>query len=202
MARNEMKANPAPIISAHFHSFADGASGAVRPRDYGVFIALPLISGGVCFLLDGRFSTQAGESLLTLSGLLGALLFGALLLVSERAMSWADSPPGRGQRTSEQAVYLGRLTANAAYASLVCIATAGVFFVVSVSSGTALQISSALGVALGLHMVLTLLMVIRRVFLFTQARLYDARVGGSPAHGSRRRGGQASGVGSGTAAPR
>jgi hypothetical protein len=96
-------------------------------------------------------------------------------------------------------LYLEELAANAAYASLVCIAAAVAFLVVSVSHGVVLEISSALGVALGLHMALVLLMVMRRVFLVTQSRLNDARVLGAPVHGPRRRGGQKPGVGAGAA---
>lgn len=195
MSRSEMKANPAPIIAAHFASLSEGAGGPARRRDYALFLAAPLAAAGLCYWRELTFSNAAGQSLLTLSGLLGALLFGALLLVSERAMNWADSNPPRGSRTSEQALYLSRLSANAAYASLACIAAAGAFLWVSLADGEALRIASALGVALGLQMVLVLLLVIRRVFLFTQARITDARVGGSSAHPSRRRGAGRQGAG-------
>jgi len=196
MARNELKANPLVIVSAHYKTFVDGPSGTLRWQDFGVFVGLPIVAGIICIWQGMKLPASAGVGLLTLSGLLSAFLFGALMTVSERAMSWADSEPPRGKATSEQASYLEELAANAAYASLVCIAAAVVFLVVSVSHDLVLEISSALGIALGLHMALVLLMVMRRVFLVTQGRLNDARVLGPPVHSGRRRGGQKAGLGS------
>jgi hypothetical protein len=200
MARYDMKANPTVIIAAHYRSFVDDATGEWRWRDFGAFVGLPAVAAGLSIWRGVELPKEAGVGLLTLSGLLGAFLFGALTTVSERSMNWADSEPPRGKSTSEQARYLEQLAANAAYASLVCITAAAVFLVVSVSSGVVREISSAAGIALGLHMVLVLLMVMKRVFVFTQARLNEARVGGAKAHGRRRRSGQ--GTTAGSAAPR
>jgi hypothetical protein len=197
MARNELKANPAVIVSAHYKTFVDGPSGDPRWQDFAVFLGLPAVAGAVCIWQGVELPASAGVGLLTLSGLLSAFLFGALMTVSERALNWADSEPTRGKATSQQASYLEELAANAAYASLVCIAAAIAFLVVGVSDGVVLEISSALGIALGLHMALVLLMVMRRVFLVTQSRLNDARTLGPPLHGPRRRGGQKPGVGAG-----
>lgn len=199
MARNELKANPVVIVSAHYRTFVDGPSGKPRWQDFGAFVGLPVFAGAICIWQGVKLPESAGVGLLTLSGLLSAFLFGALMTVSERAMSWADSEPPRGKATSRQAAYLEELAANAAYASLVCIVAAVAFLVVSVSHGVLLEVSSALGIALGLHMALVLLMVMRRVFLVTQSRLNDARVLGPSVHGPRRRGGQKSSVGTSAA---
>jgi amino acid permease len=92
-------------------------------------------------------------------------------------MDLADMRPERGPATSEHAVNLEELATNAAYASLVCISAAVVFVVASIGTHWVLRVSSGLGLALGAHLVLVLLMVMKRVFALTQERLRRARTG-------------------------
>jgi hypothetical protein len=142
-----------------------------------VFYGIPRAALGGSLLFGVELDGGIAVGLLTVSGLLSALFFGVMLQVSERAVSWADDSPEPGPHTSGHAAYLGELAANAGYASLVSITAALVYVVASVSSGWLLLVSSALGVALGLHLVLILLMVMKRVFALTQERLTRARTG-------------------------
>jgi uncharacterized membrane protein len=100
-----------------------------------------------------------------------------MLQVSGRAMEWADSKPEPGQNTSEHAQYLEELAANAGYASLVCIVDAIIFVIAATASKQLLEAASGIGLALGAHLVLVLLMVMKRVFALTQERLVRARTG-------------------------
>ena len=78
---------------------------------------------------------------------------------------------------SEHALQLKELGANAAYAALVCIAAAVAYVVASAFHGLTLRIASGVGLALGAHLVLILLMVMQRLFLRTQDRLRTTDTG-------------------------
>jgi hypothetical protein len=66
-------------------------------------------------------------------------------------------------------------------AALVCVASAVAYVVATSSRGRTLELASALGIALGTHLVLVLLMVIRRVFALTENRLLEVRTGAAQA---------------------
>jgi hypothetical protein len=132
---------------------------------------------GVCIWQDVHLGATTATALLTATSLLSALLFGVMLQISGRAMDWADSKPEPGKSTSDHAQYLEELAANAGYASLVCIVDAIVFVVAATASKRLLEAASGIGLALGAHLVLVLLMVMKRVFALTQERLIKARTG-------------------------
>jgi hypothetical protein len=85
--------------------------------------------------------------------------------------------PPKGPDTSAHVIYLQELAANAGYSSLVCLAAAVVFVVASVTSHWALRVSSAFCLAIGAHLLLVLMMVMKRVFNLTVERLTRARTG-------------------------
>lgn len=138
---------------------------------------------GLLIWKEVQFSAISGVGLLTVAGLLSALLFGLVLQVADRTTTWADSAPERGQATSDHAAYLGELTANAGYAALVSIAAAVAFVVASTSHGWLLRVFAAVSLGLGSHLVLTLLMVMKRVFNLTLQRLRIARTTGPSPRG-------------------
>ena len=172
-----MKADPRAIIRAHRRTYIDVRTGKCRWQDVALNEGVPVLLGIGCLIANVKLPVAASVGLLTVSGLLSAFLFGVMLQVSERAMDWADSSPARGPDTSSHAIYLGELAANSGYASLVCIVTSAVFVVASASPGWVLRISTAVGLALALHMGLVLLMVMKRVYALTTERLNRARTG-------------------------
>lgn len=177
MASGNFKGNPWPIIRAHWRTYVDARDGKPRWRDWAWFGALPMATFGVCIWRDFSLTGAAAAGLLTVSGLLSAFLFGVITQVSGRAMDFADSRPAPSRETSAHAINLLELAANAGYASLICIGAAVSFVVAGIGSGWVLRVSSALGLALGVHMILVILMVMRREFLLTQDRLERARTG-------------------------
>ena len=177
MAGDNMKANPRAIIRAHRRTYIDVRTGHRRWQDHAFIEIVPVLLGIGCFVAKVKLPVAASVGLLTVSGLLSAFLFGVMLQVSERAMDWADSSPTPGADTSSHATYLSELAANSGYASLVCIMTSAIFVVASASSGWLLRISTAVGLALALHMALVLLMVMKRVYALTTERLNRARTG-------------------------
>jgi hypothetical protein len=91
-------------------------------------------------------------------------------------MTWAD----RTFTTSEHAIFLREIAANAGYASLVSLVTAVGYVLVDVANGLVLRVASAIALALGVHLVLVLFMVMKRVFALTENRLNRARTKGLP----------------------
>lgn len=173
------KADVRRIINAHRATYVDAATGHRSLRDRIEFEVVPLAAAVAFGWFDVTLRPAASVGLLTISGLLAAFLFGVMLEISDRAMSWADSHPARGRDTSEHANFLQQVAANAGYASLVSIAAAIAYVVAATSHGHpwVLRISSAVGLAIGIHLSLTLLMVMKRVFALTQQRLNRARTG-------------------------
>jgi hypothetical protein len=165
------------IIRAHRRTYVDARTDKIRWQDHLTFEGLPLVVLGLCVGFNVHLNSAASAGLLTVTGLLALFLFGVVVQVSARAMDLADERPEPGPAISRQAINLEELAANAAYASLVCIFAAVVFVVASIGSNWVLRISSALGLALGTHLVLVLLMVMKRVFALTQERLLRARTG-------------------------
>jgi cytochrome c biogenesis protein CcdA len=186
--RGSFKATPGGLIRAHRKTYVDARTGKRRWRDTAAFEIFPLIALAVFLVSEVTLRPNTAIGLLTVSGLLSAFLFGVMLQVSQRAVAWADAGPDRGRETSEHAIYLEELSANAGYASMVAIAAAIAFTFASTHFDNEWipRVASAIGVALGLHLVLTLLMVMKRVFALTQQRLNRARTDVTRASRSRR----------------
>lgn len=175
--RGTAKINPWNIIRAQHETYVDVNSGRGRVRDYILFDGLPILVFAFCLWRDVRLSAGASNALLTASGLLAALLFGVMLQISDRAMGWADSSPEPSKATTDHARFLRELAANSGYASLVCIAAAIAYVIASTTGHAKLEVASAFGLALGSHVALVLLMVMKRVFALTEERLTRARTG-------------------------
>lgn len=178
MAKGDFKADPRAIVRAHWASYVDAATGRPRRRDQLVIDGLPVIVGLVCAWRHVHLPGAASVGLLTVSGLMSAFLFALMLQVADRATGWADTHPVPSQATTEHAVYLLELAANAGYTSLVSVAAAMTFVVSSAcSKGWPLLAFSCIGVAIGVHLVMTMMMVMKRVFGLTEDQLRRARTG-------------------------
>lgn len=186
MAKGDFKADPREIIRANWRTYHDARTGRASLRDRLAFGGLPIAVFAGCLGLRVQMPSAAAVGLLTVAGLLGTLLFGVLVELATRAMDMTDDPPERGLATSRDAIFITELAANTAYASLVCILAAMVFVVASIGAHWVLRVSSALGLALGVHLVLVLMMVMKRVFALIENRLTRARTGADrPATGTR-----------------
>jgi hypothetical protein len=178
MSLRDIKANPSSIVRAHLATYQDVRSGKILLRDHLLFEALPALVGlGVSLGLRVQLTVPASAGLLTVTGLLAALLFGVMLQISDRAMEWADNPPAQGPETTDYSIFLRDIAANSGYASLVCIGAAIAFVAASVFRGWALVAFSGIGIMLGVHLVLVVLMVMKRVYALTQSRLNRVMTG-------------------------
>lgn len=177
MARGDSKPDPRKIIRAHWRTYVDVRTGKTRLQDHLLLEGLPVIVFAGCMALDVHLPSIASAGLLTVTGLLSVFLFELVVHLAVRAMELAESGLKPGADTSALAINLEELVANAGYASLVCIGAAMVFVVASIGSHWVLRISSALGLAIGAHLVLVLMMIMKRVFNLTVERLKRVRTG-------------------------
>lgn len=172
-----MKISPRAIITAHRRTYADAATGKLSRRDYLLFEVLPIELAIVCAWWPVHLSGAAATALLAVSGVAGALLFGFLLQISQRALDWSDSNPLPSADTADHAEYIGQLAANSAYASLVCLVAAASYLIATVAGGRLLGVASAIAIGLTVHLAFVLLMVMKRVYALTEQRLIRARTG-------------------------
>jgi hypothetical protein len=182
VVNHQGKADLWGVISAHRKSLRDASTGSRRLQDSLFFEGVPVAAAGACILANVRLATGTSVGLLTTAGLLSAFLFGLMVQVLDRAATWAESNPEPGPETSWHARYLEELAANAGYASLISVVEAIVLVVASTTRGWPLRAFSGVGVGLGCHLSLTLLMVMKRVFSLTQERLRVARTGAGRRH--------------------
>ena len=172
-----LKADPTLIVRAHWSTYTNASTGGRYWPDYVLAVVPSAAVLTICLVFDVELDTTATAALLTVSGLLGAFLFGVMLQIYERAYELEDAKPIPDEALSTQVANLEELAANAAYAALVCIVTAGTFAVASATSGWWLRGFIAAGLALTAHYGIVLIMVMRRLFLRTQASLLRARTG-------------------------
>jgi hypothetical protein len=172
-----VKASPWLLIKAHYGTYVDARTGRIRWQDHAAFGGIPIAIAAVAVWRDVHLGGVTAGALLTASALLSALLFDVMLQISQRAMDWADSDPEPGIETTEHATYLRELSANAGYSSLVCIAAALDYVVALTSQSRLLEATSVIGLALGAHLIMVLLMVMKRVYALTEERLRRAHTG-------------------------
>jgi hypothetical protein len=110
VARGDFKADPREIIRAHRRTYADARTGRPLRRDRLVFEYFPLAVLGCCLGFRVVLSVAASVGLLTVSGLLGALLFGVVIQLSATAIGLADDAPEPGPATSAYATFIEELS--------------------------------------------------------------------------------------------
>jgi hypothetical protein len=170
------KINVLPIVKAHYQTLYDNRTNKLRARDYIEQISFPVAAGGAS--VGFGWSLKDAGTMAAATGLLAAFLFGLTIRELENAEDFAlsDRPPGKA--TTRYAKSVGELVTNAAYASLIAfVATAfEIFGVLAYDSSTPVWLTALIAVTLA-HLAIALLMVLRRVFLWTHDRLMVARTG-------------------------
>lgn len=176
----DSKISPEPIVTSHFKTLIDNRTGAQRVQDLAEQVGVPGSLGVVAGLTQIRFTSVTAGAILTVTGVFAAFLFQLSIQLLDRASSWLDARPKPSPSTSRHALLLGELSSNAAYAALVAAATTGLTLALTISSfGWQTRLATAATVAALAHLAMTMLLVLRRVFLLTRARLTDIRTGSS-----------------------
>lgn len=172
-----MKADPRLIVKAHRATYVDAQTKRISPVDVIWLEGLPVVVGLACLWRDVVLPEEVAVGLLTVAGLLSALFFGVMNQVADRAMQFADSAPEPNEETTHHAESLRQLSANSGYASIVCIATCLANTAAAFTGGWLGRMSSAVAIGLGVHLVLVLFMILRRVYALTNERVVRASTG-------------------------
>lgn len=177
MTNGAGKASLRVIVRAHRKTYISGRTGHPRRRDYLTFEIVPLVVAAACGWIRLKLPTAASGGLIAVAAFLSVFLFTVVVSIWSRAGDLADKVPKPSGAVTRQTKDLEDLAANSAYASVVCILASGAFVVAAVSSRWVLIVSSAVGLGLGVHLFLVLFMVMKRVFIQTQASLLRVSTG-------------------------
>jgi hypothetical protein len=157
-------------------------------RDYSLFEFVPLAVAAALAYLGVKLPASASGALIAVAAFLSVFLYTVMVSLWSRAGDLADSAPMPSTELTKQTKDLEQLAANSAYAALICVLAAGVFVVAAIGHGWLLIASTAIGLGLAVHLLLVLLMVMKRIFVQTQASLLRASTGaGRPDRAARRR---------------
>ena len=167
--------SPLPILVTHIETIRD-SHGVLHVRDVVEHYAVPMIFGTIAFTLDFGISTRTVTALVTVTGLFAAFFFTLSINILGRAASLFETNPQPGRATTQYALLLEGLSANAHYSALVAILTSICVLIVGIlRRGWADRIFTAVTVVLLVHLVVTILFVSIRVFLLTRSRIVRAR---------------------------
>lgn len=171
--RARSKFSPLDLISDHYATLRDASTGKASRRDMLVFVGGPAAAAAVPVVL----SAPAGRvpELLSATAIFTGLIFGAYVLMFDMTMRATDqSDPARRGPIVELA---GELRANITYAVVVGVILTGLlagFAIFSEGDKLPLAVTPVI-VFLGLQMLLTVFMVLRRV-----RALYEAYPASQP----------------------
>lgn len=87
------------IVSAHISTFKNYESGKYAPRDFALFLGIPVLVAGALLLMDAHIPDTSISALMAGRAIFAGLLFNLLLLVADVAVR-SDSPDpfsGRGR---------------------------------------------------------------------------------------------------------
>ncbi|BBZ80037.1 hypothetical protein MANY_53740 [Mycolicibacterium anyangense] len=156
------KASVRPVVRAHFDTLRDDRSGEIRMLDLVLFAGVPVVAG----LALGIFEFRMKDTAAVLAGLavFTALLFGLVIFVFQLRVQIKDD--GRDRDRPRLASLIDETFANVTYSVVIGIVTTVVGVVAAAmadkDAGAPIWISAVLA-ALGLHLVLTILMCLKRV---------------------------------------
>ena len=176
--RRQFQISPIPILVTHYSTLC-GSRSSSRLRTTLGQLALPLAASGVAIVLRCNIPIVLAASLVTLTGIFSAFCFQLSVEVLIRAAAWAESKPEPGESTSSYAFLLEHLGANAMYAAMLSALVASTTLVAGVlDDGWPAYIFTSVTCGLALHLIMTMLLVLVRIFYLTRSRLNRARAGG------------------------
>lgn len=147
------------IFSDHFQTLSDARTGKPRIADYISFYLVPLAGAIVGYFVD--FRVKGAEGVLAGVAVYTALLFGLIVHVFQLRMRMIDQQSSH----SRLAELIDELETNMSYTILVGIVSTGVLIYAIAASDKDSPVNallSAIIVFLLLHLVLSLLMILKR----------------------------------------
>lgn len=171
--------NPRYIIWYHFSALERGPNDitlASRPRLRISTIlrdcAVPLASGSAVGVLKFPISTEVSSSILLVSGVLAAFSFQASVQMFERSVALHSDDVKMDRDEYNYGLLLHDVAASSSYAVLISLATAILALAVGIStSGWNEWVLASLTVTFVVHLTLTLVSVLVRVFYLTRGKV-------------------------------
>lgn len=175
----DSRLNPWPIVSGHFATFdrpRPGPTGA----DLLEQLIFPLLCGTFSTVCSVKLSETAAAGIVAMTGVLSAFGFQLAVHLLDRAATWSDSRPRPGSDTSQYASLVEELSANTIYASFVSAVSAMAALAAGfVNGGWPERLLVGFLAILLSHLLVTMMLVMTRVYLLTKAQLNNARTGSS-----------------------
>ena len=160
------KVNITKIVRDHLGTFKDNSTRKYRPLDFLLFFLVPLLVAAGFVAILGTLPTNLIGVIATSLSIFTALLLN-LLLLAYNIVRNSESPSDEGIREMREKLF-HEIFSNIAFAVLVALVTVGsvlIFGVVSdCASMLAIYILSAVIYYLGTLFLLTLLMLLKRVY--------------------------------------
>lgn len=178
------KIDVTPVVAAHYRTLRDNRSGRAAPSDFVLMLGVPAAAGTIVGVLGvemhGIIVVASAVSIFA------ALMFGLLVAALNMALGASGKArvEGASEATRRRAWVVEEFGANVAYSVLIAIVTAGVVLVVAVTveptpegAQVAPPAPSGVVIALLVHLVLTLLMIVKRVVMVIRSEIVVARTG-------------------------
>ena len=175
----DSRLSPWPIISGHFATFRESSSG-LKKSDLLEQLGFPLLCSTAAVVCPVKLSETTAAGIVAVTGILSAFGFQLAVHLLSRAATWSDTRPVPSPETSRHASLIEELSANTIYASFVSAMSAVTALTAGFLNGGWPERIMVGALALMLsHLVVTMMLVMTRVFLLTRAQLNDARTGSS-----------------------
>lgn len=156
------KASVGSAVRAHFDTLRDDRTGELRFLDIALFVGAPTLAGVVLWWFEFRMRDTA--AVLAALAVFTALLFGLVIFVFQLRVQIKTD--GQDQQRPRLTSLIDETFANVTYSVIVGLLTTVVGLIAAAvadkTDGAPVWASAALG-ALGLHLVLTILMCLKRV---------------------------------------
>ncbi|WP_255788090.1 hypothetical protein [Mycobacteroides abscessus] len=156
------KASVAPAVLAHFRTLRDDRTGGLRVFDFVLFLGMPTVTALVVWAVDFRMGDIA--SLLAALAVFTALLFGLVIFVFQLRVQLRSE--GHDQDRPKLALLIDETFANVTYSVIVGLLTTCVGVVAAAlatkDQGAPVVLSAVLS-GLLLHLILTILMCLKRI---------------------------------------
>jgi hypothetical protein len=171
------KINIWPIIAAHLDTLRDRRFGSRRSvPDLIMFFVLPAVAGILLLIFGFSFRADAVNGFLTAFAILTGLLLNLLVLIFTLAAG--SAPPNMDLRARK--VLLVEVFANVCFCLLnaiavVCVSVVALSYMRSMQGATTGRVSAFLLCFLTMNFVLTLLMVIKRMYVLLQKEIKRTR---------------------------
>lgn len=178
------KVDVSPVVLEHYRTLRNARTGRVAPTDLAVLVGLPVVAGALVLAAGVRVHSVivVASAVSVFAALLFGLLAALLNMVIQAAGQAREGGPSEGTR--RQARVVAEFGANVGYAVLVAIVAAAVLVVVALGVAPdedgvqrAPPAVSAVITAVLAHLGLTLLMVLKRVFMILRGEAVTARTG-------------------------